>query len=171
MIMKTRLTKLALTAHVTSSVGWLGAVGGYLALAVAGLTSWDTHTIRAAYLSMQITAFSVIVPLSCASLLTGLIQSLATTWGLFRYYWVLTKFVMTILSIVVLLIHLPTIREMAVVTAESAISSMDMRQVRMQLVAHAAGALLVLLVTTSLSVYKPWGLTPYGRRNGRRETK
>ena len=27
--------KLALTTHVTSSVGWIGAVAGFLALAVA----------------------------------------------------------------------------------------------------------------------------------------
>src|SRR4030095_16245433 len=101
MIMKPCLSKFLLTAHVTSSVGWLGAIVGYLALAIAGLTCWDTHKIRAAYVAMQITAFSVIFPLSFASLLTGLIQSLATTWGLFRHYWILTKFVMTKLSIVV----------------------------------------------------------------------
>jgi hypothetical protein len=29
---------------------------------------------------------------------------------------------------------------------------------------HAAGGLLVLLAATTLSVYKPWGMTPYGRR-------
>ncbi len=33
------LRKFARTAHVTSSVGWLGAVAGFLALAAAGLTS------------------------------------------------------------------------------------------------------------------------------------
>jgi hypothetical protein len=29
---------------------------------------------------------------------------------------------------------------------------------------HAPGGLLVLLAATTLSVYKPWGMTPYGRR-------
>jgi hypothetical protein len=38
MAMTPRLRKFALTAHVTSSVGWLGAVAAFLALAVAGLT-------------------------------------------------------------------------------------------------------------------------------------
>jgi hypothetical protein len=33
------LRKLALLAHVTCSVGWLGAVAGFLALAIAGLAS------------------------------------------------------------------------------------------------------------------------------------
>jgi hypothetical protein len=37
---------------------------------------------------------------------------------------------------------------------------------RFALTAHVASSvgLLVLLVPTVLSVYKPWGLTPYGRR-------
>jgi hypothetical protein len=39
MNMSPALRKFALTAHITSSVGWLGSVIGFLALAIAGLTS------------------------------------------------------------------------------------------------------------------------------------
>lgn len=35
------LRKFALTLHVASSVGWLGAVGVFLALAAIGVTSTD----------------------------------------------------------------------------------------------------------------------------------
>src|SRR5215218_6585420 len=52
MTMAPCLRKFVLTAHVTSSVGWLGAVTVFLALAVAGLTSQDAQTVRAAYLAM-----------------------------------------------------------------------------------------------------------------------
>ena len=85
MAMAPRLRKFALTAHVTSSVGWLGAVAGFLALAVAGLISPDAQTVRAVYLVMDLTAWYVIVPLCLASVLTGLVSSLSTTWGLFRH--------------------------------------------------------------------------------------
>ncbi|HYR11547.1 MAG TPA: hypothetical protein VEQ60_27440, partial [Longimicrobium sp.] len=77
------LRKLALTAHVACSVGWLGAVAGFLALAVAGLASRDPRTVAAVYPAMELITMYVIVPLSLASLLTGLIQSLGTPWGLF----------------------------------------------------------------------------------------
>ena len=53
--MAPRLRKFALTAHVVSSVGWLGAVGVFLALSVAGLTVEDVETVRAAYLAMELT--------------------------------------------------------------------------------------------------------------------
>jgi hypothetical protein len=164
MVMGPSLRKFALTAHVTSSVGWLGAVAGFLALAVGGLTSRDAQMVRAAYLAMDLTAWFVIVPLSFASPLTGLVQSLGTHWGLFRQYWVLLKLLITIPSTILLLVHMQPIGYMADVAAETTLSGVDLHGLRMQLVIEAGAALLVLLVTTILSVYKPEGTTRYGWR-------
>lgn len=162
--MTPRFRKLALTGHVTFSVGWLGAVATFLALAIAGLTSHDAKMVRAAYLAMALTGWFVIVPLSLASLLSGLVQSLGTTWGLFKHYWVLIKLLMTVLASVVLLVHMRPISDMAALAAEKALSGDELRGLRIQLVADAGAALLVLLVATTLSVYKPRGMTRYGRR-------
>lgn len=164
MTMTPRLRKFALTAHVTSSVGWLGAVAGFLALAVAGLNSQDAQVVRAAYLAMELTAWFVIVPLAFASLLTGIVQSLGTTWGLFRHYWVLAKLLLTVLATIVLLLQMEPISYAAGVAAETTLSSADLREARMSLVVHAGGGLLVLLVPAALSVFKPRGRTRYGRR-------
>ena len=49
MVMKPGLRKFALTAHVTSSVAWLGAVAAFLALAVIGLRSVDDDMVRSLY--------------------------------------------------------------------------------------------------------------------------
>jgi uncharacterized membrane protein len=162
--MAPRLRKLALTAHVIASVGWLGAVVCFLALAVVGLTSQDAQTVRGAYLAMELTGWLVIVPLSLASLLTGLVQSLGTTWGLFRHYWVLAKLLITVLATIVLLLHMGPIGRVAEGAAETTLSSSDLGGLRIQLVANAGAALLVLLVAATLSVYKPRGRTRYGRR-------
>ena len=164
MIMTPGLRKFALTTHVTASVGWLGSVAAFLALAIAGLSSQDSQLVRAAYLAMHLTTWFVIVPFSIASLLTGLLESLGTTWGLFRHYWVVTKLLLTTLATIILLVHTQPIGRVAAVAAETALSGGDLLQVRLQLVGDAAAALFVLLVTTALSVYKPWGLTPYGIR-------
>src|SRR4030081_3109528 len=98
MIMTPALRKLTLTAHVTSSVGLLGSIAAFLALGVAGLTGQDEPIVRAAYLAVDLTARFVIVPLAFASLLTGLVESLGTPWGLFRHYWVLAKFLLTVFA-------------------------------------------------------------------------
>ncbi len=171
MTMTLRLRKFALTVHVTSSVGWLGAVGAFLALAMAGLTSQDPQMVRATYLVMEMIGWFVIVPLSLASLPTGLVMSLGTEWGLFRHYWVLAKLLITVLATTLLLVHMQPIGHLARVVAETTLASGELAGLRVQLVADAGAALLALLVATALSVYKPRGMTPYGRRkqHGRRK--
>ena len=162
--MSAPVRKFALTTHITSSVGWFGAVAAFLSLAIAGQTSQNAQTVRAAYLSLELTTWAVIVPLSVASLLTGIVQSLGTTWGLFRHQWVVAKLGLTVLATIILLVHTQPIERVAVVAAERMLSSVDLRQLRIQLVADAGAAVFALLVATTLSVYKPWGLTSYGLR-------
>lgn len=164
MIMTPRLRKFALVVHVTASVGSFGAVAGFLALALAGLTSRNAQIVRAVYLAMELTTWSVIVPLIFAALLTGLVSSLGTTWGLFRHYWVLVKLLLTVFATVVLLLQTQPISYMARAAAEAPLSSADLRGLRISLMTHATGGLLVLLVATTLAVYKPRGLTRYGWR-------
>lgn len=163
------LRKFVLTAHVTSSVGWLGAVAGFLALAIAGLTSRDVQKVQAAYLAMELTGWFVIVPLSFASPLTGLVQSFGTTWGLFRHYWVLIKFLITIPATVLLLVHMQPVGHLARVVQETTLAHGDLAGLRIQLVADACAAVLVLFIATTLSVYKPRGMTAYGRRTQRED--
>ena len=160
--MTPRLRKLALTAHVASSVGWLGAVVVFLALAVVGLTSEDAETARGAYLVMEPAARLVLVPLAFASLLTGLFQSLATTWGLFRHYWVVAKLLINVLATIVLLVYMETFSFMAGVAADPGADLDVVRSASPAL--HAGAALLLLLAATVLAVYKPRGITRYGRR-------
>src|SRR5438874_1789414 len=104
MAMKPGLRRLMLTAHVATSVGSLGAVAGFLALALAGLAGHDARIAGAAYASMELITWFVIVPAILASLLTGLISSLCTSWGLFRQYWVVVKLLLTVFATFVLLL-------------------------------------------------------------------
>ena len=86
--MKSRTRKLALAVHLIVSVGWIGAVAAYLALDLTAATSQNVDSVRAAYIGMDLIARTVIVPLAIASLVTGIIMAVGTTWGLFRHYWV-----------------------------------------------------------------------------------
>lgn len=165
MTMTPRLRQLALTAHVTSSVGWLGGVACSLALAVAGLTSQDPQTVRAVYLTMELTGWYVLIPFSLASLSTGLVQSLGTTWGLFEHYWILVKLLMNLFAAIVLLLYMQTLGYLADVAADTTTPSGDLRGLRdPSPVLHAGASLVLLLVATALAVYKPRGMTQYGRR-------
>ncbi|WP_207921984.1 DUF2269 domain-containing protein [Saccharopolyspora terrae] len=155
--------KVALTAHVAFSVGWLGAVGAFLALAIAGLSSGDAELTRAAYLAMELTGWYVLVPLSVASLITGLVQALGTSWGSFRHYWVLLKLLITVLATAVLLVHMRPVSHLADLAAESGLTGAH-TATQIQVLADAGAAGVVLLVAIGLSVFKPRGLTRHGWR-------
>jgi|SRR5215216_6660531 len=161
--MTPRLHKFVLAAHIALSVGWVGAVAAYIALDVTAATSKDTQTLRAAYLTMELIAWYVIVPLALASLLTGLIMSLGTRWGLFRHYWVLISLLLTIIATVVLLVETQTISYFADIAADPGTSSNDLRALGSTLV-HSVGGTVVLLVILVLNVYKPRGMTRHGWR-------
>jgi len=163
MAMTPRLRKFTLTAHLMFSVAWIGAVVAYLALDVAVATSQDAQTLRAAYLGMELITWRAIVPLAFASLLTGLLMSVGTTGGLFQHYWVLIPLLLTVLAVVVLLAETRVIGHYADIAADPTASGDDLRALGSTLV-HSAGGLLVLLVIAGLNVYKPRGLTRYGRR-------
>lgn len=161
MTMAPRLRKFALTVHVISSVGWLGAVVVFLGLSVAGLTSQDAQTVRAAYLAMESIGLFVLVPFSLASLLTGLVQSLGTKWGLFRHYWVLAKLLINVVASIILLMYTQTLSSLAGVASGSGELGV-LRSPSPTL--HAVAGLLLLLMAATLSVYKPRGVTRYGWR-------
>jgi uncharacterized membrane protein len=159
MTMAPSLRRAVLTAHVVTSVGWLGAVLAYLALDVTASTSADVEVVRAAYVAMELTAVYAIVPLALASVVIGVVNALGTSWGLFQHYWVVLKLLLTLVATAVLLAETQTIRSLA----ETAGSGVDPRGLPSTL-PHSVGGLIVLLLITVLSIYKPKGLTRYGWR-------
>ncbi len=169
MIMAPGVRKAALAAHVGCSVGWLGAVVTSLVLALAGLAARDGEVARAVYPALEMIGWYGLVPFSLASLLTGLIQSLGTNWGLLRHYWVLVKLLMNLFATGVLLLYMQTLTYLAA-TARAAGTATDLDRLRdPSPVAHAGAAVVLLLVALVLSIYKPRGLTSYGQRTQHRQ--
>lgn len=159
MIMTPPVRKLALSTHVTASVGWLGALTVFFAHALAGWLSQDEYIVRAASIAMGITAWFVILPLSLASFATGVLQALGTAWGLLRHYWIVFKLLLTAVATFVLLLKMGPISYLAEAATTATFSSADLAGLRMSLMIHAGGGLLVLLAAATLAMYKPKGMT------------
>lgn len=155
------LRKFVLAAHLTFSVGWIGTVVSYLALGVSAVTSQDAQSIRSAWIAMELTGWFVIVPLAFAALLSGLVMALSTPWGLFRHYWVLTTFGLTLFATTILVLHMPSVSALADLAREA--QGAELGRLGGDFL-HAGGGLLVLLLITVLNVYKPRGMTRYGWR-------
>ena len=138
------------------------AVVAYVALGVAASNSRDVGTVRGAWVAMELTGWYVIVPLALASLVTGLIMALGTRWGLFRHYWVLISLVLTVLAVVFLVLHMPTVSSMTDL-ARVAQDAAALDELGGDLF-HSGIGLALLLVIQVLNVFKPRGMTRYGRR-------
>jgi hypothetical protein len=152
--------RLALTVHIAASMAWLGAAVAILAMAAIGLTSDDQRIVRAVYLVMEPTAWVALVPLAIGSLVTGVLSSLLSVWGLLRHWWVVFKLLINVFATVILLMYMATFRAMAELAADP---SADLALIRNPSpLLHGLIAIVALLVATVLSVYKPRGLTPAG---------
>jgi putative effector of murein hydrolase LrgA (UPF0299 family) len=157
------LWKLTLATHLAVSVGWIGALAAYISLDVVASVGRDAEALRSSYLAMDRIVRHIIVPLALTSLLTGIVISLVTTWGLVRHYWVVISLILTAGATVVLLVEAEVVRDLSEVATHPATSPEELRALGGTLV-HSIAGMVVLLVILVLNVLKPQGMTRYGRR-------
>lgn len=160
--MPAQLRRVMLTVHIALSVGWIGSVAAFLSLALLGQTSADAVTVTSAYVAMNAISLFVVMPLSLAALLSGTALALLTPWGLFKHYWVLSKFTLTLLAAGLLMLH----QFSAVgVAAEQVRASTDALpsagRLGLQLIVDGSLAIAALLAVVAIAVFKPRGVTPF----------
>lgn len=156
--------RFLLTLHVITSVGWLGLSLANIALAVTVNTTDDPRTQHAVYRTLEIVGTTVILPISVAALVTGVLLSIGTQWGLIRYRWVLVKLALTVLTVALTYVSLvPGLREASAIvdaTEPGRLAPID----GSDLLAAAFVSTTIYTLNTVLSVFKPWGRTRWGRR-------
>ena len=163
------LRKAMLTTHVVVSIAWAGALAVFLAHVIVSKISADDDIVRAAWLMMAITTWLVILPLSLASVVTGIVQALGTAWGLVRHYWVVIKMLLTIFCTGVLLLKLAPIDLLASAARAPNLPAAEFSGLTTSLLVHAIGGLVLLLTIAALGILKPAALTRYGERKRRAE--
>lgn len=159
-MLRPRPRKVLLSVHVIASVGWLGADLCLLLLGIRALTSDDARTGQGAVLQMADIATWVTAPLAVLALLTGIVVSVTTPWGLFRHLWVTLSLgltiVMTGLAVFVLV---PLLRGYAhqVLAAPATARISDVLGPAPELVIPPSVAFAALSFITVINVLKPWG--------------
>ncbi|MGP8300470.1 DUF2269 domain-containing protein [Streptomyces inhibens] len=148
-----------LVLHVAVSVSWLGLTLGLLTLSVTGCTTGSPEMAAVAYRAMKIFGDWLVLPIALLTLVSGLVLSLGTAWGLARHRWVYLKFWLTLLTVLLSVFSLrPGINHLA---AEAAAGTPTPD---INLVVAPAVATATYLFLTAISVLKPWGLTKRGSR-------
>lgn len=165
MTLSPSLRKLVLTLHVLTTMGWLGAAAAYIPIAAYVLSHQDAQLVRSAVQIMDLVANLIVVPVAFASLLTGAALALGTKWGLFRHYWITFKLIFTIFAVFMLVAYTQELGHAASIAANRTLTSEDLRILQSPIhIIHPTGGLLIVVLATVLSVYKPKGLTRYGWR-------
>lgn len=157
MVITHNLRKLFLLLHTIFSVGWFGAVAVFFVLNTAALINPYNQLFRSLNFSMNLIAWYVILPFCLLSLATGIIQSLATPWGLLKHYWVAAKLILTLGATFLLVMHMPLINQTAEMTSERPSPNPGLHGLTINLFIKSGLALITLLATTTISIYKPWG--------------
>jgi hypothetical protein len=157
MPMGRRTRQAVLVVHLLSAAAWIGVDVVVAVLVGAGWAGGDPTTRGLAYQALGSFTLAPMLGSALVCLASGLLLGLATRWGLVRYWWVLVKFVLTVLLCTLIVVALrPQLPE--VVEAGEAISvggspAADLAS----LVFPPAVSLSLLSLAVVLSVVKPWG--------------
>jgi hypothetical protein len=153
--------KWLLLLHIVVSVGWLGLNVGNLTLAITGLTTDDPGTQHVAFQAMYLVGGMLLIPVSLLAFTSGVALSLLTQWGLFRHRWVIVKFTLTLIAVVLIpLSLLPGLRELsALVTATAPDQLADVSTAGPNILAAGLVSTAMYVTNAVLSVMKPWGRT------------
>jgi hypothetical protein len=153
--------KWLLLLHIVVSVGWLGLNVGNLTLGIIALTTDDPGTQHVAFQAMYLVGGTLLIPVSLLAFTSGLALSLLTQWGLFRYRWVIVKFTLTLVAVVLIpLSLLPGLRELSAMVDATAPDQLTVTgAVGMDILAAGLVSTTMYVTNAVLSVMKPWGRT------------
>lgn len=153
-----RARNVLLSMHIAATVSALGADVVLLTLGLAGFWGSDPRTV---YPAMNLIGASIMAPLAILSLATGVVLASLTPWGVFRYWWVTIKLVVSAsLTVLVLLVLVPRLGA----AAEAVAAGVEVTAVeRLQLVATPATGSGLLIALIALAVFKPSWRLPRSR--------
>ncbi|KUL44877.1 hypothetical protein [Streptomyces regalis] len=152
--------RASLVVHVVASASWLGLTLGLLALAITAATTGSAVTVEASVRAMKLFADWLLLPLAFLTLVSGLVLSLGTQWGLARHRWVYIKFWLTLATTTATTFALRPGLSSTVATVAASEPLPDATDLMMGPIV----SLSAYVFMTVISILKPWGLTRRGRR-------
>ncbi|UNO40917.1 DUF2269 domain-containing protein [Streptomyces sp. MST-110588] len=148
-----------LVVHVAVSVGWFGLTLGLLTLSVTGWATGSPDIAVVTHRAMKIFSDWLLIPVALLTLISGLVLALGTRWGLARHRWIVVKFWLTVVTVLLTAFSLrPGIAQLAARAAAGSPAT------DVGMVVAPAVATATYFFITAVSVLKPWGLTKRGVR-------
>ncbi|MXQ53695.1 hypothetical protein [Shimazuella alba] len=155
--------------HVISVASWIGGTFGMLLLGFYLQNAVDEHQLHYTLLSMEVIDENLLKYPALLSLLTGILLSIWTQWGLFKHYWITIKLVLTLLTITIGILFLNKwttgLLEFINKLGVASLQNQDFQNSWLSIIIVASFNLLCLLFMVFITYYKPFGkITKRGKK-------
>ncbi|GAB4192042.1 MAG: hypothetical protein Kow00108_26710 [Calditrichia bacterium] len=161
MMLKAKGRKLLLSVHISLIAIWVGALVACMILAISK-KSLGPDELFAVDFQIFLLYEYIITSVAIAVAITGILFSVMTKWGFFKYYWILLKWIaVTVIAFVIIVFATPAVNGSAALSDIFRAESTDMAYYLRSdnhVMMFTAIQLIVLLVIIFISVYKPWGM-------------
>lgn len=155
-----------LSLHIVFSAIMLGETVVIVILSLTALTTKSGDVLRACYTILHVLSRTGVRYAPIFAVTTGIMLSAMTPWGLFRYYWIIVKEILTLLSLAIGMVgfYVWSVRGLSIVSTEGLVAwhnpvfLVNHKQLWIGIVLQ----LISLVAMFVISVFKPWG-----RRNSK----
>lgn len=91
--------RILLLLHIIFAAIMLGVQVAFIILGLTATVTDDADVLQSCYTIMHLLADTSVRASTIGTTITGIMLSVMTSWGLFRYYWIIAKEVLTLLAI------------------------------------------------------------------------
>ena len=150
-----------LILHLLFVAIWFGTNVVFLILSLAASFTGDENVLQSSFTAMHLLSETSGRASIIGSVVTGILLSVLTKWGLFKYKWIIAKEIMTLLSLGVGMvgIYYWTLNAFDIVADEGMAAVHDRSFIanRNLLYCGIIFQILSLGAMYAISVFKPWG--------------
>ncbi|MCC3372372.1 DUF2269 family protein [Cohnella sp. REN36] len=153
--------KWLLTLHLLFSGLMLGEAFVFLILSLTAANTNDVGVLQACYTSMHVLSKTAVRYSVIFVIITGILLSVRTRWGLFKFYWIIAKEILTLFTVALgpIGMYAWTLQAVKLTSAEGSSVLQDPAFIvnRGELRTGIILQILFLSAILVLSVFKPWG--------------
>ncbi|RDW22439.1 hypothetical protein CWR48_01660 [Oceanobacillus arenosus] len=156
-----RAKRWLLITHILFAAIMFGNMVTFLILSITITASNDPQLIESCYQVMLLLSGSSIRASTIGTTVTGILLCVLTKWGLFKFYWIIVKEVLTILLIGINIwgMYSWTLRALDIFT----VTGLQINHG--ELLIGISIQLISLIIIFTISVFKPWGILAKKQKN------
>jgi uncharacterized membrane protein len=153
--------QLIVALHVISAASWIGGTMGLILLLIYLKSAANGEQLAYTLSSMEVIDDNLLKYPALLTLLTGVLLSVWTQWGLVKHYWVAIKLVLTVATIMMGILFLDnwtaSLGEMIEDMGLATLQSREFQTTWSSIIVMAGFNLASLLLMVFITYFKPFG--------------